>query len=225
MSDGAIAETATLEQRARQSKGASADPIYKMVARSLASRNIRGDIFADIGCGGGRLWNYVSDHFINYIGVDAVRYEQFPSNGEFHKCNLDDETIPLNDSSVDVVAAAETIEHLENPRGFFRELVRICKPGGWVIITTPNQLSLLSKLTLLLKNRFNAFQDDMYPAHITALLECDLIRMARENNLANVETEYSHSGRIPFWSRHYPAGLCSRMPRLLSDNFGVIGRK
>lgn len=74
------------------------------------------------------------------------------------------------------------IEHLENPRAFIRVLVRLTKPGGWVFVTTPNQLSLLSQMTLMLKNQFNAFQEapSLYPAHITALLEIDLIRITTE---------------------------------------------
>ena len=68
-------------------------------------------------------------------------------------------SLPLASGSADVVVAVETIEHLENPRAFMRELVRLTKSGGAVIVTTPNQLSLLSKMKLVLKNRFNAFQD------------------------------------------------------------------
>ena len=85
----------------------------------------------------------------------------------------------LADQFADVVAAVEVVEHLENPRAFCRELARIVKPGGWVVVTTPNQLSLLSLLTLVVKQRFSAFQDVSYPAHITALLETDLRRIAR----------------------------------------------
>jgi hypothetical protein len=49
-----------------------------------------------------------------------------------------------------------------------------------VVITTPNQESLLSKLTLLLLNEFNAFRAGSYPAHLTALLEVDRRRIAAE---------------------------------------------
>ena len=36
-------------------------------------------------------------------------------------------------ASADIVAALETIEHLESPRAFCRELTRILKPGGWLV--------------------------------------------------------------------------------------------
>ena len=53
----------------------------------------------------------------------------------------------------------ETIEHLENPRAFVRLLTRLARPGGWVIVTTPNQHSLLSKGTFLLRGQHVHFQD------------------------------------------------------------------
>ena len=54
----------------------------------------------------------------------------FPSDGEFITADLDAYRVSLPDGVADVVAAVETIEHLENPRAFLRELVRLTKPGG-----------------------------------------------------------------------------------------------
>ena len=77
--------------------------------------------------------------------------------------------LPVEDGAADVVVSIETIEHLENPRALFRELVRAVRPGGLLLVTTPNQLSLLSKLSFVVKDRHGAFQAVHYPAHITAL--------------------------------------------------------
>ena len=70
-----------------------------------------------------------------------------------------------------------------------------------------------------------AFQDAHYPAHRTALLEVDLRRAARECGLQSVDVLYSHAGRVPFTPWHYPAALAARLPRRLSDNLLIIGRK
>ena len=107
-----------------------------------------------------------------------------------------------------------------------RELVRLTKPGDWVIVTTANQLSLLSKLTLVLKNQFNAFQEapGLYPAHIIALLEIDLIRIAKERGLTDIKTDYSNQGRIPFTAWHWFKNLGFR-GRTFSDNVLCIGLK
>jgi hypothetical protein len=93
-----------------------------------------------------------------------------------------------------------------------------------VVVTTPNQLSLLSKLTLVVKNQFNAFTErpGSYPAHITALLEVDLVRIARECGLVEVGIRYTDSGRIPGTARHWPRPLGGRA---FSDNVLLEARR
>ena len=214
-----------VESRARQSLGISDAAIYGMVARALDGRHGSGGVLVDVGCGTGQLWPYLRDRFARYIGVDAARYEDFPVGAEFHQVDLDTGTAPLPDDCADVVASVETIEHLENPRFFMRELVRMVKPGGWVIVTTPNQLSLLSLLTLAVKGRFSAFQDVHYPAHLTALLEVDLRRIAAECGLNEVSIAYSLQGRLMLTPWHYPQFLARLFPRSLSDNLLLMGKK
>ncbi len=220
--------TATLqdvEARARLSRGTSAERIYQAVASALAARHSGGGTIVDIGCGTGTLHRYVGFQFHRYIGIDVVRYDGLPDDVEFYKIDLDTGRAPLPDSVADVVVAVETIEHLENPRAFARELTRLGRPGGWVVITTPNQLSLLSKLTLLVKNEFNAFQNGSYPAHLTALLETDLRRIGSECGWVNLTVSYTASGRIPGSGRHWPAALSRLAPRVFSDNVLVLGSK
>jgi 2-polyprenyl-3-methyl-5-hydroxy-6-metoxy-1,4-benzoquinol methylase len=133
--------------------------------------------------------------------------------------------VPLPDACADAVVAVETIEHLENPRSLMRELARLVKPGGLVVVTTPNQLSLLSLLTLVVKQRFSAFQDVHYPAHLTALLEVDLKRIAAECGLSDVSIAYSLQGRLVLTPWHYPRVLAKLFPRALSDNLLLVGKK
>lgn len=211
-------------ERALLSGGTSSDAIYSMASAVIAARHTGGTLL-DVGCGQGRLYPFVRSHCARYAGADVVRYPEFPSQAEFHFIDLDSGRIALADGSVDVVAAIETIEHLENPRAFIREVTRLCKPGGLMIVTTPNQLSLLSKLTLVVKNKFNAFTDSSYPAHLTALLEVDLRRMAAECGWADIAIVFSGQGRIPGTSRHWPAVLSRLLPRALSDNVCLVGRK
>jgi SAM-dependent methyltransferase len=208
--------------RARESRGSSSEAIYKMVAEVLRRRRAKGGTLIDVGCGRGELWAHVGASLDNYIGADVIDYGDFPPKGRFLKIDLDLGRVPLPDASGDVVAAVETIEHLENPRSFFRELVRLAKPGGLVLVTTPNQRSLLSLATLIVKGEFNAFQEapGLYPSHITPLLEIDLIRVARECGLGEIEVAYSNHGRIPFSSRAWPASLGFRA-RWWSDNLAL----
>ena len=216
------------EARARRSQGTSETAIYEMVAEALQERAKAGGRFGvlvDVGCGSGQLWSVVRNKFAHYIGVDAVRYQDFPEAAEFCLADLDAGKTSLPDECADVVASVETIEHLENPRAFMRELVRLTKPGGSVVVTTPNQLSLLSLLTLVIKKRFSAFQDVHYPAHLTALLEVDLKRIAAEGGLIDAHIRYSLQGRLILTPWHYPRFLTRIFPSVLSDNLMLIGTK
>jgi 2-polyprenyl-3-methyl-5-hydroxy-6-metoxy-1,4-benzoquinol methylase len=196
-----------------------------MAARFLAAQDVNGELALDVGCGAGRLRAFLQGRFARYVGADVVRYEDFPANAEFCRVDLDTGRAPLPDGCADAVLALETIEHLENPRAFLRELTRLAKPGGWVMVTTPNILSLLSLITLVGKRRFAAFQDCDYPAHITPLLEIDLRRIAAECGLQEIQTHYSHSGRVIFTEKRYPRWLARVGPRWFSDNLLLAGRK
>lgn len=213
-----------LEARARQTRGESSDAILRLAASILAGRGA-GGVVVDVGCGTGRLLTVLERAPSRYIGVDAVRHAGFPAAAEFLAANLDADPVPLGDNRADVAVALETIEHLENPRRLMRELTRITKPGGTILVSTPNQLSLLSLLTLTAKQRFNAFQDGDYPAHRTALLEIDLRRIAAECGLVQIETRFTSRGRVPFTAAHYPGWLARTFPRALSDNVLLAGQK
>ncbi len=216
----------SVEDRARLSRGGSSSAIYAMVAGALRGRHPGGGVVVDVGCGAGALRDVLAGSFDRYLGVDVVRYDGFPAEAEFYQADLDTGRAPIPDGMADVVVSAETIEHVENPRAFFRELVRLLRPGGWVVVSTPNQLSLLSKLSLLVTNQYPAFKEGpgLYPSHLTALLESDLVRMARECGLAETATLFSNRGRIPGTAWHWPAALGFR-GRTFSDNVLLIGRK
>ncbi len=215
-----------LDQHARLSLGSSHQAIYRMVARALAARGITGERFVDVGGGGGHLRPFVRDRFAHYVGMDGVRYDELPDDVEFHQLDLDGwNLLPGDAETADVAAAIETIEHLENPRALARELVRLVKPGGWIILTTPNQRSLLSLIALITKGRFSAFRDSHYPAHITALLDVDLWRIGSEVELTDAAIEYTYYGRIALTPWHYPTALSTLFPRALSDILLYIGRK
>jgi 2-polyprenyl-3-methyl-5-hydroxy-6-metoxy-1,4-benzoquinol methylase len=225
MASGAFVAAPDLEHRARQSLGSSDDAIHRMVVSAMDRYGVRGGTLVDVGCGAGALRAAVGTRVDSYIGLDAVRYDRFPTDAAFHALDLDAAEWPLPRGSADVVAAVETIEHLENPWAFTRQLAALTRPGGWVLVTTPNQLSLLSLLTLVTKRRFSAFQDVHFPTHRTALLASDLERASREAGLVPVALEYTHRGRLPLSAAHYPAWLAAALPSALSDNVLLLSKK
>lgn len=46
---------------------------------------------------------------------------------------------PYQDNSFDYVLGGEIIEHVEDPDDLIKEMVRICKPGGFLVLSTPSE--------------------------------------------------------------------------------------
>jgi SAM-dependent methyltransferase len=222
--------TQTTEGRAIATGGASNDAVHALVVRALETYGTAGGVIVDVGAGRGDLGRLLRGRFTRYVGADVVRHAGFPGDLEFVTTDLDTHRVPLPDGAADVVACVETIEHVENPRALMRELVRLARPGGLVIVTTPNQLSLASTLCLLVRGQFSQFQEGpgLYPAHITALLEVDLRRIAAEAGLEGVDVLYSARGRLPLSPHPWPRWLAAPngwRGRAFSDNVLVAGRK
>lgn len=211
--------------RALQSRGISEQSVYQLVARRLAAVRPAGGTLVDVGCGVGDLNPHVRNLCDRYVGADIVRHDLLAADTEFVRIDVETGRIPLDDESVDVACAIEVISMVENPRAFVRELARIVRPGGWVFVSTLNNTSLLNLITLVVRQRFQAFQDALYPMQITALLEVDLHRMAREAGLANVATTFTAHGRVPFSNLFYPGAVARLAPRWLSDLVLMEARK
>lgn len=67
------------------------------------------------------------------------------------------QTWPFSDEHFDCLVSIEGIEHVENPWHMLREANRILKPGGKLLLTTPNILSLKSRISTLLYGYPNYF--------------------------------------------------------------------
>jgi SAM-dependent methyltransferase len=76
-----------------------------------------------------------------------------------NKCNLVDlnGVLPYPSSSFDFVAAVEVIEHLHDPWHAISEFKRVLKKNGKLIITTPNILSVLSRLQFVFFGEYSYF--------------------------------------------------------------------
>ena len=170
--------------------------MYDTAKEFIAALGIKmGAHIVDIGGGKGRFSSMLPELGYNATLFD-YRPERVVTGVDSRDCNLNGKW-PAGDNEFDAAVSLEVIEHVENPRHFVREMLRIVKPGAHCLISTPNQLSVASKLCFLLRNQHQWFQDSCYPGHIAALLEVDLQRIAREAKAVDPRIFYSGYGRVP----------------------------
>jgi SAM-dependent methyltransferase len=71
--------------------------------------------------------------------------------------------LPFGDDTFDGVVCLEGIEHLLNPVILLGELIRVTRPGGKVVISTPNIMNMYSRLQFLFTGTFYQFNPAQNP--------------------------------------------------------------
>ncbi|HEY8280336.1 MAG TPA: class I SAM-dependent methyltransferase [Bdellovibrionota bacterium] len=209
-----------MKDNIEQSKGSSSDWIHERALSALDGRLAEDKRFLDVGCGTGGFPERVAGKGVRQVHCcDFEKFDERVNKFQFTKVDLNS-ALAYPGSNFDVVSALEVIEHLENPRHLVRELHRILKPGGTLLLSTPNNESLTSLLSLCLRGYYSAFADSCYPAHITPVLAVDGQRMLREAGFREITLLWSNQGRAPAVPFHWQSLLgplaCGKR---FSDNF------
>ena len=133
--------------------------------KTLSLIDITSGKVLDVGCGRGALL-----HAIKKISPSL----------QLHGCDIDDESFKLDDVKFkivnlnkgisyeddyfDLVCCIEVIEHIENPFLLVREISRILKKDGILIISSPNVENIFSRIIYLFTGKFIHFfnENDFY---------------------------------------------------------------
>lgn len=113
--------------------------VYERLAARCAGRDV-----LEAGCGEGYGADLIGDVARRVIGLDydesAVAHvkTRYPRVEMLHG-NL--ASLPLPDAAVDVVVNFQVIEHLWDQGQFVAECLRVLRPGGVLLISTPNRIT------------------------------------------------------------------------------------
>jgi 2-polyprenyl-3-methyl-5-hydroxy-6-metoxy-1,4-benzoquinol methylase len=209
---------------AEASRGISSGPSYDL-ARKLLTGCVNSGRVLEFGAGTGNFARrLIAERVVSAITCADIlpKPDDLPEGIEWIQADLNN-PLAAPDAAFDTIVCIEVIEHLENPRAGFREFHRLLRPGGNLILTTPNQESLRSLASLVLGRHFAAFLGASYPAHITALLEMDFQRICAEAGFESPRFNFTNTGRIPKLTKfRWPRGFGGRF---FSDNIGLRTRK
>jgi SAM-dependent methyltransferase len=89
------------------------------------------------------------------MAMQRVRFVGFDGDADecdfaYHSVNIEAWPFPFADAQTDVVVFGEVLEHMTNdPMHAMREISRVLKPGGVLVLTTPNVARLENVVALL----------------------------------------------------------------------------
>jgi len=115
------------------------DKVIAMMRFSLAEKYIAKDsVLVDIGCGiNGDFLKYMSKKIKAGYGFDYKISSHSKDNISFINIDNIEQGIPLEDNRADYATLLALIEHLDRPNNLIKEVYRVLKPGGLIILTTP----------------------------------------------------------------------------------------
>ena len=118
---------------------------HEHLARYLfVSERVEGKVVVDCACGDGTCARILSPLALDVWAFDlseaAVRKARASTNAENVRFAVADATaLPVPDGSADTYVSLETIEHLPDQEAFLAEVVRVLKPSGEFVCSTPDR--------------------------------------------------------------------------------------
>jgi len=156
-----------------------------------------GERVLDVGCGEGRFASELARANVRVVGVDVAEEplrrarERDPRldlrllAADDNNDNNDDGRWPLEDAGFDAVWAGETIEHVADTARWLSEVRRVLRPGGRLLLSTPDH-GRLAVLWLALSRRAFETHFDPLADHLRFYTRATLTRLLGEFGFQDV---------------------------------------
>jgi SAM-dependent methyltransferase len=186
--------------------------------------DLRGRRVLDIGCGAGPGLRYLLARGAQAVGLDHSRYAletaRHLAPGSGVVLHDGSEGLPCASGSADVLLLSELVEHLPGALPLLRECYRALRPGGAIIVTTPNLWDIRRALAPLVGRPWSGDTD---PTHVNLYTPA---RLARELRAAGFRRVRWHTGVKPAWwlsSRRLRVRLPVPYPPLVGNGLLAVG--
>ena len=145
----------------------------------------------ELGCGPGRFVALLASLGFDVVGVDPFAFPDWERLRKLPNVELRDgvraESLPFEDASFDHVASLGALLYFDDPEGALDEIRRVIKPGGRLVLRTPNSGNLYTRRTGL----------KLDPASHTLLSLDELAALVGRHGY-HVEQRFAHGFWPPF---------------------------
>jgi SAM-dependent methyltransferase len=180
------------------------DTLYR---ERIAAHLRPGDRLLDAGCGRYLRFCREFSPAAWVVGVDLDHAFDTENGSAPFAVRADVGALPFPAGHFDIIISRSVIEHLDDPPRVFREFHRVLRPGGRIVLITPNKydyVSVIAALTpyswhrFLVSRIFRVPEDDVFPTRYRANTIGAMRRAMSAAGLAERELDTIN---------HYPAYL------------------
>jgi 2-polyprenyl-3-methyl-5-hydroxy-6-metoxy-1,4-benzoquinol methylase len=136
----------------------------------------------DVGCGTGTISNALSakGHTLHGVDVSESAIACYRDRGFDGRVGDIETGLDFPDATFDLVFCSEVIEHMVSPETLVREMNRVLRPGGYLVLSTPNSAFWLFRLLGLVGYTVSELQ---HPKHFQFFSQRSLLKVLKAAGL------------------------------------------
>jgi 2-polyprenyl-3-methyl-5-hydroxy-6-metoxy-1,4-benzoquinol methylase len=189
------------ENSKASARESAAKGTHGAVLRAL-QEHVSGGWVLDVPCGSGAFLRRLETANYRAVGADIAPHAALHG----HVAVVCDMTrpLPLASASLDAVVSIDGIEHIRRPFDFVAECRRVLRPGGVLVLSTPNISSARSRWRHLMTgfhNKGKSPLDEEYPAprHHINLLSFPTLRYMLHTQGFHIEGVTANRAKPAAW--------------------------
>ena len=187
--------------------------MYARLLATIVQHAKPDDVILDAGCGSGRVFQHrQAGNVGRIVGVD-VTDEPHENENLTDAAKGDLRALPFRDNQFDMAIVSHVAEHLVDPEAVFAELSRVLKPGGRLLLLTPNRWHYVPlgarlmppRVHIVFNNRRGIETADIFPTQYRANTAGRLRTLSEQAGLdvesleqSETEPEYLAFHLIPY---------------------------